>query len=304
MQFSLCGFRYLMLVALLFVADRNHAGQLYTVSLKTGEIRQLTDDSARAFGSPDWSPDDKRIALDTWLEGVGGTPGTDVAIVDVEASTVRQLGHGAMPSWSPDGKRFVCHTYMPENQIVVVNADGSGREVLLDQWGSPRWSPDGQTIVSLYRGGLASFDLATGKQTVLLGSYGVRYGFSISPNGKRLCISTGGRGLGIVNYDETLQHWEITDRLPGSYGTGHTSWAPDGKRVVLLIQDEPPAGSVAADPEGKPPYRLYLLTVDDDSPPIRVPGVPLDWECIDADWSNDGEWIAFIRVIPEKKEEK
>ena len=39
-------------------------------------------------------------------------------------------------------------------------------------------------------------------------------------------------------------------------------------------------------------------------PPVRVPGVPLHWKCIDADWSSDGEWIAFIRTDSEVHQDK
>ncbi len=290
-------------VVLLSTAFGAHAGQLYVISLKTGETRQLTRDESHDRGSPDWSPDGGQIAFDIWPAGPNYSQ-SDVAVIDAQGGPVKRLAPGAMPSWSPDGGRMVFRTYASDGGVIVMNADGSGSETIIDYWATPRWGPKGNEIITTYRGGLAQFDLATGEMRALTGNFGVWMGFSISPNGKRFCISMSGGGLGIVDFDATLERWEVTDRLPSSYETRHTSWSPDGKRVVVLIRDKDPDGVFAADPERKPPLRLYLLTVDDDSPPVRVPGVPLHWKCIDADWSSDGEWIAFIRTDSEVHQDK
>ena len=91
---------------------------------------------------------------------------SQIAVIKADGTDIRLLGPGAMPSWSPDGKQLVCHTYSRPTTIVVMNPDGSGREAIINHWGSPRWSPKGNRIASILNGGIALHDLATGTERV------------------------------------------------------------------------------------------------------------------------------------------
>ena len=307
MPIPLCVFRCLALLAWLFIGSYCYAGQLYIVSLKTGEIRQLTDDENLGFGCPDWSPDSQRIALDASPIHLDFLQ-SKILIVDCQEGSTKDIGHGAMPDWSPDGKRVVCHTFQPSatmgftTQIVVLEADGSGSEVIIEGWGAPRWNPEGSSIVSTYQGGLARFDFKTGKQTLLLDNYGVFPGFSYSGVSHRFCVSSGS-SLAIVEEEAATEKWLLRERyskkLTGNVQRtfprdrkneiGRTSWAPDGQRFVFAIGDP------------KTDRRLFILNADDTLPPTGVPGLPADWICCNPSWSPDGEWVAFIRVIPGKE---
>ena len=128
----------------------------------------LSDTPGYTCGSPDWSPDGKLIAYDTWRVGQTFSD-SKVAVIRSDGSQLRLLGPGAMPSWSPDGTHLVCHTYESPQTVIVMNADGSGRETIVNHWGSPRWSPRGNRIATIGADrGIALFDLATGKERSIL----------------------------------------------------------------------------------------------------------------------------------------
>lgn len=124
--------------SIVFVSNRTGKNQLYLLSLKGGEARQVTFIESGAT-NPVWSPDGKKIAFQVSLKsgktildkeekekednlvplevtkmkykmnGVGFWKGTynQVAVVDIESEKVEQLTEGnhdyRLYSWSPDG---------------------------------------------------------------------------------------------------------------------------------------------------------------------------------------------------------
>lgn len=100
---------------------------------------------------PSYSPGGEYIAyvkdICIWKMKVGGTGKELLAKGDENRE----------PSWSPDGKRivFILQKYQPICNVVVINADGTGRQQLTTGptgAKSPHFSPEGNRIVYIGKG--------------------------------------------------------------------------------------------------------------------------------------------------------
>lgn len=151
---------------LFFTRARNapYSADIVSGSLASGEVTTVigarSDDVAPAF-----SPDGSRIAYFSVRrprrirEDRPGPP-ERVKIANADGSSARFITSRRLrsfdPEWSPDGTRIVYCEGRPvgrevQNRIVIVNADGSGRQVLSRYGGAnevnPNFMPDGQSIV-------------------------------------------------------------------------------------------------------------------------------------------------------------
>jgi hypothetical protein len=108
---------------------------------------------------PAWAPDGTAIVF---VDGAG-----DIAIADrASGAAAQKLGTtGAVesdPSWSPDGTRIA---FVANNEIFVMNADGSGRSQVTSNAvveESPSWSPSGDELVYAAGGGLHAVTVSNG----------------------------------------------------------------------------------------------------------------------------------------------
>jgi Tol biopolymer transport system component len=260
---------------------------LFRINVDGTGLMKLTRETGRLNGSPDHSPDGQWIAFDTWRLGQS-YPDSTVAVMRSDGSDLRIIGPGAMPSWSPDSKQLVVHTYESPQTIVIMNADGSGRETVLNHWGSPRWSPKGNRIATIGpQRTIALYDLASGvERTIFHGPYSLWQGFSISPDGLRFCFGDSNGGVGVATLDEQTMQAEVR-WLVKSGTTYHSSWSPDGERIVF--QWKRPNQDV---------YQLYLIDAAGKRKPERLPGQdPARHNC-DPDWSPDGKTIVFNSQSP------
>ncbi len=129
----------------LFVAR----GEVFSVPIEKGPVRNLTHSSNAHDRHARWSPDGRTIAF---VSDAGGED--QIYLVSQDGSgAVRQLTRGltAMlyaPEWSPDGERLAFADKDGKVYVVAV-ADGRARVVADDAYGRVfdyTWSPDGQHL--------------------------------------------------------------------------------------------------------------------------------------------------------------
>lgn len=144
---------------------------------------------------PAWSPDGTRIAF---VSDRAGIP--DLYVMDADGSDQTRLTFEAVevsnPAWSPDGARIAFDGNNVSQDIVVVNANGSGRGVVAgggDIQNSPAWTADGARIV------FRDFSQGTGLSSVAADGTG-RVPLiadasqpDVSPDGARIAFVRGGQ---------------------------------------------------------------------------------------------------------------
>jgi Tol biopolymer transport system component/imidazolonepropionase-like amidohydrolase len=121
---------------------------LWVMPIAGGAAKRLTDDIFEIC-QPDWSPDGKRLAFQSYRDG-----NFHVWTIGLDGSGLKQLTQGAFdcrePRWSPDGKkiafssdrggRYGVHILDVASGAVTAFSSGPGDEF------EPSWSPDGKSI--------------------------------------------------------------------------------------------------------------------------------------------------------------
>ena len=131
-----------------FDSNRDGNYEVYRMAPDGSEQTNLSNNAADDF-NPAWSPDGSQIAFVSNRDnGEGG--GQFIYVMNADGSNVRQLTSDNMcdyPDWSNDGSRI---TYTSNDDIYVINADGSGQSRNLtnspEKDTKPVWSPDDSRI--------------------------------------------------------------------------------------------------------------------------------------------------------------
>jgi hypothetical protein len=135
--------------------------------------------------------------------------------------------------------------YSSGNQLILADADGVNRQVLVvsdtNVTYSPHWSPDGQTLVYQNDGTMYFFDTETGISTLVLGNDGDGNTYiprDFSPNGSSLIVAVvpeqGPSRLGVYNIaSETVSI--LTPSEPPTHWPccSPTYWSPDSSFIYI-----------------------------------------------------------------------
>src|SRR3989442_10602816 len=115
----------------------------------------------------------------------------DIFVMNADGSGVTQDTSNPLderlPLFSPDGTRIVFGRCQATCDVVVINADGSGERVILNNGFPGAWSPDGNGIVFAWNDGLYVINADVSGLARLLDPDFVT---DWSPDGRQLMIAT------------------------------------------------------------------------------------------------------------------
>ena len=200
---------------LMDVHDENGLQSLWLRHIQSGSNTQLIAPAATRYSSLMFSPDtnwiyfvrrdeaEHTISILYSAPALGGTPRELIKDVDSPIS------------FSPDGKKFV---YLrerhdtPNFDLLMANVDGTPdhavftNQAFVTDSAVPVWLPDGKTIVipvsqptANSLGGLAMFDVATGKrEDAALNSDRIYYEPAWLPGGSGFIVSAASREMGLL----------------------------------------------------------------------------------------------------------
>lgn len=126
-------------------------GEIFTVPVKKGDARNLTQSPGAADRDPAWSPDGQSIAYFSDASGE-----YELVISDQKGSQKKNIPLGKQtffytPNWSPDGKRIAfidkgLNLYVVELESKKVTSVDSDTYDHPERSLNPAWSPDSQWI--------------------------------------------------------------------------------------------------------------------------------------------------------------
>lgn len=193
-------------------------------------------------------------------------------------------------AWSRDGKQLVCRAFTSgkENEIYILNADGSGKRKLnTGDWADQiAFLPDGSIVFS--KDGRLTIMDTSGKvlrqvPNIRLATRENRGGFLVSPDGSRVAFWESFDHS--VPREERFKLWVA--RMDGSgqrlvtgnfnVGVRSASWSPDSKRIAYTV-----AGAVGE-----------IWVVDGDGANAKLLARKELERFADAYWSPDGRVIAM-----------
>lgn len=228
---------------IVYESDRTGFGDIWTVSVTTDSMHQLTRD-VRADYAPSWSPDGKWVVFlsdrghqtDIWIvPAAGGTPLRVTDDASVEANVQWVPGTNAIGFTTGSVQQGMWETSL---------ADTTERRVTPDsiQMGLADLSPDGKTLVfvNIHSGNVRDLDIMSvsgGPPRVLVANGAANMAPEWSPDGSKivyLSTKTGNQDVWVVDTaggaPTDLTPWPTNEREP--------TWARDGSSVYVMSNRE------------------------------------------------------------------
>ena len=121
-----------------------------TNAASSGPIRQLTTSPGATTVRPAWSPDGKRIAYQSDIEGT-----FHIYVMNADGTNTKQISSGKdiddrHPAWSPDGNAIAVDSGTPTKREIWIIDVASQRRTQVTKLGNiatfPSWSPDGKRL--------------------------------------------------------------------------------------------------------------------------------------------------------------
>ncbi len=132
-----------------FEADRDRDDpEIYLANAVDGTNQQRLTFTRALDEVPSWSPDGTRILFSSDMHGEPLSRNYDIYIMNMDGSGQVRLtntpGAASYPTMSPDGQK-IAYSYSEDggesSRIMIMNADGSGQEVLVGNGSIPRFAP-------------------------------------------------------------------------------------------------------------------------------------------------------------------
>lgn len=216
-------------------------GEIFTVPVENGAVRNLTRSSDVADRTPVWSPDGSRIA---WFSDKGGKGYALMIAKQDGLSEPRRLSIGESklgwsPTWSPDGKHIAfadddVRIRLIEVESGTISTIGEGGTNLERSSLGLTWSPDSRWLA---------------------------YAKSASNNFRRVTIWS-------VEEDKT---YTITDPLADAFSP---AWDRDSRHLYFMASTDLALGSGWANTsamQADPAYGIYVVVLREDDPTPFAP---------------------------------
>jgi len=279
-------------------------GQLFTASVETGIINQITKDGGTV---PSYSPDGTKIAYVTpiIMQGNPSLPRNDLWVIPAAGGDPLKIS-GDLPElirgsiWSPDGRMiaYLRHdvSTKPRSEVCIVPVSEAGSpvaapvQIALPYFSRDRlagWTPDNKIgiIFSMpLHDYVYTVPVSGGKASQVSPLDGLAEHPQWSPDGKRIYFRWEDGRLGSVPSEggKLSIHPALTGALGSGFFMPHpvggNSISPDGKSVVFS------AGTASGG------VQIWTIPVEKGEPKQITKGNGPKFPC----WSPDGRWIAYM----------